>query len=80
MYGWYPYCILSYDTYGRPFWTFTRFKSLPEKSDAKPADKPGGGSYRIRVGKWEEVYDPLDGTKTWYSTVTKKTTKKDPFW
>lgn len=41
---------------------------------AKPSD------YRIRMGKWEEVYDAVDGTKTWYNTETKKTTQRDPFW
>lgn len=52
------------------------------KIEKEPNPKPKSaekGGYRIRMGKWEEVYDPVDGTKTWYNTVTEKTTKKDPF-
>ena len=49
-----------------------------DKKEEKKQDKPKTG-YRIRMGKWEEVYDEVDGKKTWYNTVTEKTTKKDPF-
>lgn len=50
-------------------------------TESPPKTKPEQSStgYRIRVGKWEEVYDTVDGTKTWYNTVTEKTTRKDPF-
>lgn len=52
----------------------------PPKPESIPKTKPDKKEgYRIRIGKWEEVYDTVDGTKTWYNTVTEKTTRKDPF-
>ncbi len=30
--------------------------------------------------KWREVYDAVDGTKTWYNPKTRKSTTKDPYW
>ena len=35
--------------------------------------------YRTKMGKWEEIYDETDGTKTWHNTETRVTTAKDPF-
>lgn len=49
------------------------------KSDVHDVLQDSSGSYKIRMGNWEEMYDLVNGTKTWYNTVTKKTTKKDPF-
>lgn len=82
-----PYSIV-YDIHGRPFWAFNPDVIKPNVTDVKPNDvKPNAptvhtkpGTYRTRMGKWEEVYDALDGTKTWYNTVTKTMTKNDPFW
>lgn len=61
--------------------------SLPLKappSSRKSSESDGGGSgksgYSRRMGQWEEMYDAVDGAKTWYNRKTPKTTKKDLFW
>lgn len=51
----------------------------PPKPESPPKCKPQRGGNMNSI-KWEEVYDAVDGTKTWYNTVTKKTTKIDPFY
>lgn len=84
----YPSWIVWYDANGVPYWlplmihadlVTTDDKSDKSKSDKSKSDKSDKEGYRTRIGKWEEVYDVVDGTKTWYNTVTKKTSKKDPF-
>ena len=91
MLGLYSYWIVSYDANGVPYWTLTGFPlnlvnpPNPTKPDGDNDDKPEDNddkpdTFRIRMGKWEEIYDVVDGTKSWYNTVTSKTTKKDPFW
>lgn len=81
--------IVSYDANGTPYWTLMGFPlNVVYVPNPKPDDntkpdvdtKPDGDTYRIRMGKWEEVYDAVDGTKSWYNTVTSTMTKKDPFW
>lgn len=76
--------IVVYDANGIPFWTIPQW-GLPFRKEAPPVTKSsesedGKGSYRISVGNWDEIYDTVDGTKTWYNKKTRKTTKKDPFW
>ena len=89
-----PYWV--YDPQGVPYWSILKPVYMNDvnenksenksdsksenKSDSKSENKSDDKKYRIRIGKWEEVYDAVDGTKTWYNTVTRKTTKKDPFW
>jgi hypothetical protein len=52
----------------------------PNSKDPKdPSESKEPRGYRIRLGKWEEVYDAVDGTKTWFNTATRATTAKDPF-
>lgn len=60
------------------FWVPTLPHSPPKPTPKPHPDQKAG--YRIRIGNWEEVYDTVDGTKTWYNTVTEKTTEKDPFY
>lgn len=74
--------VVVYDARGTPFWVMApcnrpRGKLPAPKKDCKDSAKE---AYRVRVGNWEEMYDAVDGKKTWYNTKTKKTTKKDPFW
>lgn len=54
---------------------------MPPLKAQGPTPKPKSPKPKAQRGgiKWEEVYDAVDGTKTWYNTVTKKTTKIDPF-
>lgn len=82
-----PCWIVSHDSYGIPYWTLMTLhapvnppKPLePKSEDSKDSKDSKDSMFRIRIGKWEEVYDKVDGTKTWYNTLTKKTTMKDPF-
>ena len=67
-----PYMYVYSDYYNLPICYFKYFN--PNKS--KCSEKKG---LRVKMGKWEEVYDIVEGTKTWYNTVTHKTTNKDPF-
>ena len=50
-----------------------------KKTSIKKIEKGVGQRFRVG-GNWEEMYDPIDGTKTWYNIMTKKTTGKDPFY
>ena len=74
--------IVSYGANGVSYWTPLIY--YPVQSNEPPSSKPKPDkvqilSNRIRIGNWEEIYDVVDGTKTWYNTVTKKTTNNDPF-
>ena len=52
----------------------------PPLKSPKPVASGVKIGHTIRMGKWEENYDAVSGTKTWYNTVTKKTVNKDPYW
>lgn len=80
----YPSWVVSYDANGVLYWVPLIPANLvhvkePVKQEAKPKPDQMCKTYRTRIGEWEEVYDVVDGTKTWYNTATKNTTKKDPF-
>ncbi len=48
---------------------------VKKKKQTRETKKP----QQLRIGgNWEEMYDAVDGTKTWYNVVTRKTTTKDP--
>ncbi len=71
-----PYMYVYSDYYNLPICHFNYYNK--SKCSEKKGIK-GKQPYRVKMGKWEEVYDPVEGTKTWYDTVTHKTTNKDPF-
>lgn len=55
-------------------------KNDKNKKNKKTEENDCVDAQRLRVGgNWEEMYDAVDGTKTWYNLKTKKTTTKDPF-
>lgn len=65
-----PYC----------FWHGKTESKKEEVQESEPECKEKKGLQScVRIGNWEEMYDSVDGTKTWYNTATQKTTNKDPF-
>lgn len=75
----YP-CWIAYDTTSIPGTPGRRSSKPDAKIEIQSRAPTNGFVGKTRVGKWEEVYDAVDGTKTWYNTVTKTKTKTDPFW